>query len=386
MRKTASSAVDGGGKIIDSGVEVVKNTSSVDHWDFLDEIEAPMWADLTLCNLTNDETNDSWFDISHQFHQCSSSQLLSSIFHPNSITIQEPPSPKLPPSVSKSRGKNYKIKPWEKRNKPTFNNQHPVKTLSMNPSSNNTNPTSNKTLKSCSSCESGVTDKSRPRISKSSSCSLTSQEQEQEHEDSAMSTVTSIRIEDQKKKILEVSCKTLNQTSDLLSSLRNNLRRSCATRPATRVVSTKCSEGFKSSSSSSKGINVITVSQPLRKESRVGNVTKKNVQDLSNRQRSNTLTSKVQVQKNTSFGKVLLTRKVDEEYKMIDKKCGIKKTGLKKISTSQKGEKEGQIQKGCKQNVTQKNGSKKLIGIKEKTNTQSRDKDIVNPTRKVYFR
>ncbi|KAI3497062.1 hypothetical protein L1887_39443 [Cichorium endivia] len=377
MRKTASSAVDGGGKIIDTGVEVVKNTDSVDHWDFLDEIEAPMWADLTLCNFTNDETNDAWFDTSHQFHQSSSIQLLSTIFHPNSITIQEPPSPKLPPSVSKSRGKNYKIKPWEKRNKPTSNNQHPVKTLS----SNNTNPTSNKTLKSCSSCESGVTDKSRPKVSKSSSCSLTSQEQE--HENSAMSTVTSIRIEDQKKKILEVSCKSLNQTSELLSSLRNNLRRSCATRPAARVVTTKCSEGFKSSSSSSKGINVITVSQPLRKESRVGNVTKKNVQDLSNRQRSNTLTSKVQVQKNTSVGKVLMTRKVNE----IDKKSGIKKTGLKKIGTSQKGEKEGQIQKGCKQNVTQKNGSKKLIGIKqEKTNTHSRDKDIVNPTRKVYFR
>ncbi|KAI3708462.1 hypothetical protein L2E82_37632 [Cichorium intybus] len=106
-----------------------------------------------------------------------------------------------------------------------------------------------------------------------------------------MSTVTCVRIEDQKKKLLEVSCRTLNQTSDLLSYLGNNLRRSCATRPAARVVTKRVSEGFKSSSSS-KGINVITVSQSLRKESRVVNVTKKNVHDLSNRHRSNPLASK----------------------------------------------------------------------------------------------
>ncbi|MFS7942962.1 hypothetical protein Hanom_Chr06g00494681 [Helianthus anomalus] len=97
----------------------------------LEEIEALMWADLSVCDSTNDETDDSWFNISHEFHQCSSRQLISIVFGPaNSINIQEPTSPKLPASVLKSRGKNYKIKQWEQRKgKAIPNKQHPVKTF-----------------------------------------------------------------------------------------------------------------------------------------------------------------------------------------------------------------------------------------------------------------
>ncbi|CAH1444499.1 unnamed protein product [Lactuca virosa] len=400
MRKTTLSSVDGGGKNIGAGVEVVKTTDSVDHWDFLDQIEVPMWADLSICDLTNDESNDSWFDIIHQFHQCSSSQLLSTIFHPNSITIQEPPSPKLPPSVSKSRGKNYKTKAWGQRNNlTTSNKQHPVKTLTMKSSrstgsSNNTKPNSIKTPKVSSSCESGLTNNtSRPKLSKPkpSLCSFSSQEQEKEG--SAMSTVTSNRNEHHEKKGLEVS--KSNQSSEFLTSLRNNLRRSCATRPAVRVV--RCSEGgLKSSSrkssvaSSSSSLNQCKDAQ---NKPRVLNVTKEapaqNVRNLSksNKQGSISNIHASKVQQHTSIGKVLMPRKVNEQNQKIgkeaEKRFGIKKVASAKIVTCQKGiissDKGGQ----STGNVQKKNGSKKLISLKEKTNTQNRDKDT---SRKVYFR
>ncbi|XP_023747293.1 uncharacterized protein LOC111895449 isoform X2 [Lactuca sativa] len=384
MRKTALSSVDGGGKNIGAGVEAVKTTDSVDHWDFLDQIEAPMWADLSICDLTNDESNDSWFDIIHQFHQCSSSQLLSTIFHPNSITIQEPPSPKLPPSVSKSRGKNYKTKAWGQRNNLTISNkQHPVKTLTMKSSrttgsSNNTKPNSIKTPKVSSSCESGVTNNtSRPKLSKPkpSLCSFSSQEQEKEG--SAMSSVTSNRNEHHEKKGLEVS--KSNQSSEFLTSLRNNLRRSCATRPAVRVV--RCSEGGLKSSSrkssvASSSSSSLNQCKDAQNKPRVLNVTKEapaqNVRNLtkSNKQGSisNILASKVQ--QNQMIGKE------------AEKRFGIKKVASTKIVTCQKGiisRDKGAQSTG---NV-QKNGSKKLISLKEKTNTQNRDKDT---SRKVYFR
>ncbi|KAL7584272.1 uncharacterized protein LOC111895449 isoform X1 [Lactuca sativa] len=386
MRKTALSSVDGGGKNIGAGVEAVKTTDSVDHWDFLDQIEAPMWADLSICDLTNDESNDSWFDIIHQFHQCSSSQLLSTIFHPNSITIQEPPSPKLPPSVSKSRGKNYKTKAWGQRNNLTISNkQHPVKTLTMKSSrttgsSNNTKPNSIKTPKVSSSCESGVTNNtSRPKLSKPkpSLCSFSSQEQEKEG--SAMSSVTSNRNEHHEKKGLEVS--KSNQSSEFLTSLRNNLRRSCATRPAVRVV--RCSEGGLKSSSrkssvASSSSSSLNQCKDAQNKPRVLNVTKEapaqNVRNLtkSNKQGSisNILASKLQVQQNQMIGKE------------AEKRFGIKKVASTKIVTCQKGiisRDKGAQSTG---NV-QKNGSKKLISLKEKTNTQNRDKDT---SRKVYFR
>ncbi|KAL4580255.1 hypothetical protein LXL04_016441 [Taraxacum kok-saghyz] len=316
-RKTASSAITTGRKIMNAGAEVIQNTDSVDHWDFLDKIEAPMWADLSICNLTNDKTDESWFETSHQFHECSSSQLPSTIFHPDSITIQEPP-----PSVSKSRGKNYKTKSWGQSQ---TNNQHPLKTLSMNPSkiltsSNNPKPTS--------SCESGVTDNdtSRPKISKSSLCS--SSTHEQKHEGSAMSSVT----------------------SDLLSSLRNNLRRSCATRPAARMVA----NGGKSSVSSfiNQNIkNVTRVSQPLKNKSKVENVKSAPVRNV---------------------GKVLMPRKVNEQCKETEKRS-MKKSASVKVPTN--------VQK-----VTEKNGNKKVIGLKqEKTDTRNKDKGV-SVTRKVYFR
>ncbi|KVI02254.1 uncharacterized protein LOC112501003 [Cynara cardunculus var. scolymus] len=458
-RKMALSAIDGGGKIIENEVDVVKNTDSMDHWDFLEEIEAPMWADLRLCDLINDEIDDPWFDISHQFHQCSSSQLLSRVFHSgkaggsNSISVQEPSSPKLPSSVSKSRGKSYKTKEWgQRRCMATSNKQHPVKALISKSSrsiesSNTEKPVSrtgkvkeNEGLKACSSCESGLTDTSRPKFVKSSSCSLARQEQEQEN--SSQSTVTFDRSERQENKGLEVSFQTSSQTSGLLSSLRISLRRSCATRPAARVVANggRQSEGCKSSSNKSSvgspldqgsvskkitigdaqnklitrnRINVARVSQPPRNKSKAPNATKapaSNVRNLSNRQGNKTLASKVttkgKVQQHTSVGKVLMPHKVNEQRQMVDKEAGkvgvgrrttfltgIKETASATMATSQKtkssdkaAQSMGHVQRASKQSLTQKNGGIKLIGLKETTNNRSKDKDTANPARKVYFR
>ncbi|XP_076897888.1 uncharacterized protein LOC143551312 [Bidens hawaiensis] len=158
-----------------------------------------MWADLSVCDLINDEAVDAWFNVSHEFHQRSSRQLISNVFgSANSTNIQQqPPSPKLPASVSKSRGNNYKIKHWEQRKyKAVLNKQHPVKTLtkgsSMNTGSNKIKPISrtgtlkeNQEPKACSSVESNTSDLAK-----------------QEGEDSSSSTLTSDHSKHQEKKCL----------------------------------------------------------------------------------------------------------------------------------------------------------------------------------------
>ncbi|KAI4322879.1 hypothetical protein L6164_022531 [Bauhinia variegata] len=90
-----------------------------DHWAFLEHIEAPMWVDLTLeAKSCGEDINDAWFNTSHLFHQWSSKQLKCKFSHPgdevmtSEVDFQGPPSPELPSSVSRSRGKHYKSKKW----------------------------------------------------------------------------------------------------------------------------------------------------------------------------------------------------------------------------------------------------------------------------------
>lgn len=112
---------------------------SNDHWSaFLEEIEAPMWVDLTTeTKLTNQDINDEWFNISHPFHQCSSRQLKSQFSYfgegnaKSEFDIQGQSSPKLLSSVSRSRGKHYRNKEWGRDNHILLSNkQHPVNSLS----------------------------------------------------------------------------------------------------------------------------------------------------------------------------------------------------------------------------------------------------------------
>ncbi|RRT78950.1 hypothetical protein B296_00004657 [Ensete ventricosum] len=94
-----------------------KGFASNDHWAFLEEIEAPMWADLTMeARSMGKDIDDAWFRVSHPIHQMPSQQLKKSF---QSIGKDEDRShnsqchsPKVPKSVSRSRGKQYKCRKW----------------------------------------------------------------------------------------------------------------------------------------------------------------------------------------------------------------------------------------------------------------------------------
>ncbi|KAL2327997.1 hypothetical protein Fmac_021424 [Flemingia macrophylla] len=101
------------------GITIKKKT--VDHWAFLEHIEAPMWADLILEAKSGgvDPGDDDWFNTSHPFHQMSARELKSKFSHTGEeiltagVDLQGVNSPKLPSSVSRSRGKHYNTKKWE---------------------------------------------------------------------------------------------------------------------------------------------------------------------------------------------------------------------------------------------------------------------------------
>ncbi|XP_057528439.1 uncharacterized protein LOC130807301 [Amaranthus tricolor] len=106
-------------KVKDDGIGASKRRSiaEADHWAFLEEFEAPMWADLSLeSTLSTEDNNDAWFHTSHPFHYHSARRLRSAFAHPDvgndifNFNLQGPCSPHLPFSVSKSRGNNYRIR------------------------------------------------------------------------------------------------------------------------------------------------------------------------------------------------------------------------------------------------------------------------------------
>ncbi|XP_057974704.1 uncharacterized protein LOC131162346 isoform X2 [Malania oleifera] len=113
-----------------------------DHWAFLEEIEAPMWIDLTLeAKSMNKEFDDEWFHTSHLFHQYSSCQLKYAFSHSSvgnsesDFDILGATSPGLPSSVSRSRGKNYRSQNWGAKNcDPPLDKKHPIKNLRSNKS------------------------------------------------------------------------------------------------------------------------------------------------------------------------------------------------------------------------------------------------------------
>ncbi|CAM8978975.1 unnamed protein product [Rhodiola kirilowii] len=84
-----------------------------DHWAFLEDFEAPMWVDLVLeAKVSNKELDDEWFHRSHKFHQLPSRKLKEAFKHIDSggkleIDNVGSSSLKIPSSVSESRGKCY---------------------------------------------------------------------------------------------------------------------------------------------------------------------------------------------------------------------------------------------------------------------------------------
>lgn len=247
------------------------------HWSFLDEIEAPMWIDLnTEATGTLHENDDGWFLMTHQFHQCSSRQLISAFSHSGEVCTnsvsgrQEPCSPKLPSSVSKSRGKHYKSRVWAQSNCMFTTKQHTVKNISSKLSG-----VTSKDVKKvkprvevdlvtkCGILPAGVDfENSITETAGSSTSKMTTSFRHtstysgatvsREGEKNSISTLTSESTE-RNEKSLEVAKQISGQPSKLLSSLRTSLRKSCGTRPATRtdINRVRKSVGTKSSSSKS---------------------------------------------------------------------------------------------------------------------------------------
>ncbi|KAL0443484.1 UNVERIFIED_CONTAM: hypothetical protein Slati_2071100 [Sesamum latifolium] len=249
-----------------------KSREPVDQWAILDEIEAPMWADLALeCDSAYEDKDDEWFHVSHPFHQCSAKQLISKLS--NSVEcgrnlgfdVLGSSSPKLPPSVSKSRGKDYK----SEKHEPvvcsfTLNKQNVSKSMSSRSLSidagfgkaitkkafdgkikdhpkykpdsvgEHTLPetTTDAFTKSVSSCTEGKTSVKSVAFGGSNSSS----------------TITS---DTAGWNLIEVSSQTFGATSRSLLNLRDSLRKSYVTRQASRVVIKGVNQSNSSSSKSS---------------------------------------------------------------------------------------------------------------------------------------
>ncbi|PIN19627.1 hypothetical protein CDL12_07686 [Handroanthus impetiginosus] len=223
-----------------------------------DEIEAPMWVDLTLeCDAIYEDKDDEWFQISHPFHQCSAQELIStfscSLEHcvVSAFDVQGPSSPKLPPSVSSSRGRHFKSGKQE----PlvcsfTLNKQHPCKSLSSN--SSLLNAESGKGIKN--NVFDGKGDNhlnykfdSVDESTLAEATTLVSSESVSSFSDKKLSTksvafgggegksISTITSKDTTGKLIEASNQPLGATSGLLSNIRDSLRKSYVTRQATRV-------------------------------------------------------------------------------------------------------------------------------------------------------
>ncbi|KAL5711785.1 hypothetical protein ACHQM5_014027 [Ranunculus cassubicifolius] len=165
--RSKRSVVNGGGG--DSSHR--KSTEPIDdHWEFLEEIDAPKWVDLAIESMsTDDDINANWFEVAHPFHQLSSYHFLS-----EAKVNQEagPSSPGLPTSVSKSRGKHYKSRKWKGDNRcVTMGKKHPIKSFgakSSSVASSSCQEIKSKTKTTCGSLkgtvasENKVTDATRP--------------------------------------------------------------------------------------------------------------------------------------------------------------------------------------------------------------------------------
>ncbi|KAF5730618.1 hypothetical protein HS088_TW19G00210 [Tripterygium wilfordii] len=272
-----------------------------DHWAFLEDIEAPMWVDLTLgSEFCNKDIGDQWFYTSHPFHQCSSHQLKSTIFHPfeestaSELEMEGPSSPKIPGSVSRSRGKHYRKKKWSRYDDASsVNMQHPFKNLKGKSSLVNLGNNEEIQPKSSFVNAKGILGNLKTRTclfnkkdltnsvgangmkatlvhgdSKTSSCSVSDEVAE-----SNTSTVTYESSQQQQQKLLEVSSQAFGQThtSGLLSAVKISLRKSCINRKPSRVLinneSVQSGDQPSSSSNSNVGSSLTTRSSDRRSTS-----------------------------------------------------------------------------------------------------------------------
>lgn len=250
--------------------------NSKDHWAFLDEIEAPMWVDLTVEDRPVDGTDDEWFYKSHPFHQCSSRQLklaFSRIGEESGtleLDLLGESSPTLPPSVSRSRGKDYKSKSWKGDHSDVSCNGSQAGKVKGKSSgaflgaADEIKPNlSVRTSKGTSSSKASLV----PEISRNvegklvkpvSACvdpvNISTLSAEKSSGSNAGSIITSENIPKEPKSSFEVSSRAFGQTSGILKELGISLRKSYITRQAARVeinADKRVSRGRKSSSGKS---------------------------------------------------------------------------------------------------------------------------------------
>ncbi|KAL3508611.1 hypothetical protein ACH5RR_028012 [Cinchona calisaya] len=248
------------------------------HWDFLDEIEAPTWVDLTQeCQSIYQEKDDEWFNITHPFHQCSARELISAFTSTDQgctnldLCLLEQCSPKLPCSVSRSRGKDYRNREWGQRiNMINFDLQQPDKILKnkiSSVSSVSDKVSSDKTSygrqmelaglqidlfgERSSVGIAGRHDRPVPPFGDEKFCSNSISSKGGDI--NLTSTITSEGSQHHSQKSMEVSSQVFVQTGRLLSELKISLRKRYVTRQASRMQITerKQSEGLNSSSSKS---------------------------------------------------------------------------------------------------------------------------------------
>ncbi|CAO2836040.1 unnamed protein product [Amaranthus hypochondriacus] len=264
-------------KVKDDGIGASKRRSiaEADHWAFLEEFEAPMWADLSLeSTLASEDNDDAWFHTSHTFHYNSARRLRSAFAHLDvgndifNFNLQGPCSPHLPSSVSKSRGNDYRIRDRTSSCRQiSFSEGHPINDLGGRFSSINTvssqeaKPTVNhgNHSKASNSITSEVVDSVRSVALKFESaststrtvswhqdlkdseelkdaCNRTGDEDSQFAQPSRVSTSTLKTLGwQQNSKVSRESKDSYALTGGLLNSLRTNLRKSHAMRPALRI-------------------------------------------------------------------------------------------------------------------------------------------------------
>ncbi|KAJ8629088.1 hypothetical protein MRB53_022411 [Persea americana] len=233
-----------------------------DHWAFLEEIEAPMWVDLTLEAQSMDkDIEDAWFQTSHPFHQSSSHELISMFSLSSEGKMKSPdfhcPYPKLPSSVLRSRGKHYRSRKWKRGDHEviSLDKQHPIRILGGKKS-----PVSGSDAPHGNSTTSTLTSKSSTKVTTNSGDQTSSMDSKERrtaecHSGSTITSKSSIRPKtssrdpkttsnynvdmadesDWHPTIPETSRRTFGEINLFLSVMRISLTKSCVTRHASRV-------------------------------------------------------------------------------------------------------------------------------------------------------
>lgn len=176
-------------------------------------------------------------------------------------------SPKLPSSVSRSRGKDFRSREWGQKNHiATFDLQQSVKKNKMSSANSATDMVS--IDKKYNARPMNLADSQSESIGEGSFTEIIGEHDQPLHpfrdqkcsnsisfrggESKLTSTTTSEGSGNQQQKSFEVSSQVLVQTSRLLSELKISLRKSCVTRQASRVQVTERRQSEVQNSSSSK--------------------------------------------------------------------------------------------------------------------------------------